>query len=273
MRLNPAQYTLLISSCDRYADLWEGNLTLLRQNWPDQTIPMLLVTDHPVDWQFPPVRIFAAGQGREVTDRLRAALQQIHTPYVILVLEDYFFTQPIEQENLCRAIAFLEETETDYLQLYPLPRFFLRKEGVRKVKGYPGIYMQDLSCGNYKVALTPGIWRKTFLEKTLQGSQNIWQYEVSLTETAWKTGARCATSNRGELPYLDVIRKGKVLRKAHRYFQKHPVYQSQREVLSRKESVVLWLRWQMKLWLPNRLLRQLKKWMLRRGMTFYSPLS
>ena len=138
---------------------------------------------------------------------------------------------------------------------------------------YPGIYTLDLSEGNYKVVLTPGIWRTDFMRKTLGQPMNAWQYEVSLTPKARELNARCATSNCGEFPYLDVIRKGRVLRKANRYFQSDPIYQSRRDVMRWQDELELNVRAWLKFVLPKWLFRVIKKIMIRRGHRFYSPVS
>ncbi len=266
-------YEIIISTCDKFSDLWEANVALLNQNWPDRNAPTYLVTDDPTDKAFPGVEVVCAGAGREITDRLRTALERIRAEYVILTLDDYFFTRRIDQKKIDRALRFMREQAVDYIQLYPQPKGFLRRDGARESAQYPGIYMVDLSEGNYKVVLTPGIWRTDFMRKTLTGSMNAWQYEVSLTPRARHLGAKCATSNCGELPYLDVIRKGKLLRKAHRYFQKNPIYRSQREVMKWKDECILQIRTQLRFWLPKWMFRLIKKLMIRAGHTFYSPLS
>lgn len=265
-------YEIIISTCGAYSDLWEANALLLNQNWPDRPATWL-VTDAPTDRKLSGVEIIAAGMGLEMPDRLVAALEKIQSEYIILTLDDYFFTQRIEQEKIDRALQFMEENNVDYVQLYPQPRDFLRRDGAKESKKYPGIYMLDIRKGNYKVVLTPGIWRRDFMLKTLKGGMNAWRYEVSLTDTAREVGAVCATSNCGELPYLDVIRKGKLLRKAYRYFQKNPIYRSDREVMKWKDEWVLNLRTWLKFWMPRGVLRAMKKVMMRLGHSFYSPVS
>lgn len=264
-------YEIIISTCEKFSDLWDANVLLLNQNWPTRNAQTYLVTDAETHREFPGIQVISAGEGKEITDRLAVALEYVHTKYVIFTLDDYFFTQPINQEKIDDAICFMEENSVDYLQLYPQPRGFLKRDGARESKKNPGIFFVDLSEGNYKVVLTPGIWRADFMGKTLNGSMNAWQYEVSLTGTARGLNAVCATSNCGELPYLDVIRKGKLLRKASRYFRKNPIYQSKRNVVKWKDELMLNVQTILKFWASKRVLRALKKLMIRCGYTFYSP--
>ena len=268
-------YEIIISTCGKFSDLWDANVRLLNRNWPDRNARTYLVTDDPTDRTFPGVEVVSAGAGREITDRLKTVLDSVSTEYVIFTLEDYFLTERIHQEKIDRALQFLKEYGADYIQLYPQPRGFLRRDGARQTKDFPGIYLVDLSRGNYKVVLTPGIWRTDFMRKTLEGTEpmNAWQYEVFLTQRARQLKALCATSNCGEFPYLDVIRKGKILPKAARYFRKHPIYRSDREVMPWRSAASLEFRGWLKRILPAWLFRAVKKFMIRRGHTFYSPVS
>lgn len=266
-------YEILISTCDKFSDLWEANVYLLNKNWSDRNAKTYLVTDAHTDREFDRVEVICAGEAKEITDRLRVALEQVKSEYVIFTLDDYFFTQTIDQRKICAIVDFMEKNAVDYTQLYPQPKYFLKQDGAKEYAQYPGVYSVDLTEGNYKVVLTPGIWRTDFMRKTLTESLNPWQYEVSLTESARKLGAKCATSNCGELPYLDVVRKGKLLRKAYRYFQQNPIYHGQRPVLNWSVEAKNWIRTQMNFYLPKGCLRLIKKILIRCGMKFYSPVS
>jgi hypothetical protein len=263
-------YEIIISTCGKFSDLWDANVQLLNENWPDRGAKTWLVTDDPTDRTLPGVQIVCAGAGMEITQRLAAVLEKVETEYVVLTLDDYFFTQPIETEKINRVLRFMGEHDVAYTQLYPQPKAFLKKDGARESADYPGIYYVDLSEGNYKVVLTPGIWRTDFMRSTLTGTLNAWQYEVSLTPRARELGVVCATSNCGELPYLDVIRKGKLLRKANRYFKKNPIYRSDRPVMKRTDEWVLKFRTFLKFWMPKGILRLMKRIMIRLGHSFYS---
>ena len=109
------------------------------------------------------------------------------------------------------------------------------------------------------------------LRQTLEETRNAWQYEVALTEMAHQLSAHCAVSCHGEFPFLDVIRKGKVLRKADRYFRRNPIYRSNREVMGFWAEWMLTARMWLKRVLPKSVFNLLKKVLIKCGMTFYSP--
>ena len=269
-------YEVIISTCEKFSDLWDAHVLLMERNWKAHG-KAYLVTDAPADRRYAGVEVVCAGADTEITQRLRFALERVTSQYILFTLDDYFLTEPIDQEALQRTLAVMEAEKLDYIWLdsptnpYMPNRQELRREGAVELKDHPGYYLRNMAEGNYKISLYPGLWRTDFMRQTLEETRNAWQYEVALTEMAHRLGARCGVSHHGEFPFLDVIRKGKVLRKAHRYFQQNPIYRSQREVMGFWDEWKLSFRMWLKRALPKTAFILLKKLMIKCGMTFYSP--
>lgn len=83
-------FSIIISTCDKFSDLWDAHILLLNQNWADRNVETFLVTDKPTDRTFKNVTVVAAGEGTEITERLKAVLPLIKTEYVLFTLDDYF---------------------------------------------------------------------------------------------------------------------------------------------------------------------------------------
>lgn len=263
-------YQVIISSCGKYSDLWDAHIQLMHRNWPEHG-KAYLVTDTPTDRTFEDVEVICAGEGVEFTDRLKLVLDRVETEYVLFTLDDYFLTEKIDSQAIRQAMAVMSEQRLDYLRLYQVWNAVLRREHAVEIPGYKGYYLRDTSEGNYKISLYPGIWRTDFMRQTLRQPMNAWEYEVSLTEIAEELHARCAVNNNRIFPFMDVIRKGKVLREANRYFRKNPIYQSDRPVRTVWEEWKLNSRTVIGRLLPKPLFRIAKKLMIRLGMKFYSP--
>ena len=121
-------FEIIISTCDKFSDLWEANALLLNQNWPERPATWL-VTDVPTDRKLQGIEIISAGEGLEMPDRLAVAMEKIQSEYIVFTLDDYFFTQPIDEAKLHRVLEYMEDKHVDYVQLYPQPRDFLRRDG------------------------------------------------------------------------------------------------------------------------------------------------
>ena len=86
-----------------------------------------------------------------------------------------------------------------------------------------------------------GFWSKKFFEFCVRESRTAWMFEVTLHESAVEYGANCLVSYEENYKILDVVRKGKILHKAVRYFKKHPgIYEGDREIQSLLYEIKLW---------------------------------
>lgn len=45
-------FSIIISTCDKFSDLWDAHILLLNQNWADRNVETFLVTDKPTDRTF-----------------------------------------------------------------------------------------------------------------------------------------------------------------------------------------------------------------------------
>lgn len=260
--------SVIISTCDKFSDLWDANIQLLNQNWADRNIETFLVTDKPTNRAFENVTVVAAGEGTEITERLKAVLPLIKTKYILFTLDDYFLTQPINNKEIIDDLNVMQKHSLDFLRIFVMSKKHLRNRKAVEIER--DIYLLDNYAGDYIVTLYAGIWRKDFMEKTLTDTLNAWQYEVSLTRKARELNARCADSRRGEFPILDVIRKGKVLTKARKYFDKNPIYEGNRENMKVKDEWMIAFRTWLREWLPKPLFNLSKTIMRYRGYKFFS---
>ena len=230
--------TCLILSCDKFSDLWDGNIKLFNENWPDKVFSTYLVTDKPTDRTLPGVEILCAGEDVEWSDRLKFALQYVKTDYVFVTLDDYFLIERVDNAKMEDYLRLMIDGGYDYLRFYPRPKRATKEELV----GHKGIYHVDPAC-NYSVNLYSCYWTKKFLEYTVREPKNAWMFEISLSQQAMNFNAQCLCSYNDDYVILDVVRKGKILHKADRFFKKHPgIYEGDRELQSWKYEVKLWVK-------------------------------
>lgn len=258
--------TMLILSCDKFSDLWDGHIKLLEQNWPDRDMETYIVTDAPSDKKYPRVQIINAGADVEWSDRLAYALKQVKTDYVFITLDDYFLIKKVENAGIVDLINMMKEENIDYIRLFPRPKGATMDE----LPQYRNVYWINTRY-DYSVNLYSGIWTKNFIESTVRSPRNAWKYEVSLHLRAEEYGAKCVVSNRKDYVILDVVRKGKLLHKSAAYFKKHPgIYNGSREINSWGYEIKLTIQQQVSRHLPSWAYRRLKAFLTKRGMHFYS---
>lgn len=258
--------TMLILSCDKYSDLWDGHIKLLEQNWPDRDMRTCIVTDASSEKSYSNVEIISAGTEKEWSERLAHALALVETDYVFITLDDYFLIERVNDSSITELMSMMGEENIDYVRLFPRPKKATREE----LPGYKKIRRIDTSC-NYSVNLYSGIWKKEFALCTVKTPKNAWQFEVFLHKRAEEYGANCVVSLRNEFKILDVVRKGKLLHKSAAYFKKHPgVYEGDRDVNTWNYEIKLTVQQQVARHFPTRLKNRAKAFMTKRGHRYYS---
>jgi hypothetical protein len=257
-------FAVLISSCDKFSDLWAEHIRLYRENWQGEYVQTYLVTDKKKDISFEGVEIITAPTNYDFPMRIKYALQYIDTPYVLLTLDDYFTINPIKCNDLLYLTDRVEKEKIDYLMLYDR-----RKDNPQKFSSLDVIEKIDLNK-KYAVTLYPAIWNKDFLAKTIRDDLSPWLYEVSLTKTALEESANCSFSPAGTFRILDVVRKGKVLHKAAKYFKKHGIDIGDRPKISRLTEFKLVVMDILDWYAPPWFVGFLKKMGRKFGMRFFS---
>ena len=92
--------TLLVNSCDAYADLWQPFFTLLKRYFVPLPAEILLNTETK-DFTFDGLNLrcvhsTAPTYGERMTD----ALREVKTEYTLLLLDDFFLRRPVDIARL-----------------------------------------------------------------------------------------------------------------------------------------------------------------------------
>lgn len=255
--------SIIIVSCDRFSDLWDANLRLLDENWPQRRLDTILVSDTQNPFFHQGVRTLFAGDGASYSGRIRHALANVATKYVLLTLDDYFLIEKVESEKIGHLLSVMDQYDVGYLRLF---RYL---ESRAKVAGEK--HLRFVSTNRtYMVNLYPSIWRVSDLQKLVADDLSAWDLEVNLTALADKFGVKCMLSYGREFKIMDVVRKGKMLRAPARYLRKRDLYHGQRPLIPLKEAIRLKLIFILKKIVPRPIAIRVKNYMKRRGHKYYS---
>lgn len=256
--------SVLISSCDKFSDLWNENINAYRKHWKDNKCETFLVTDRRSDWAEDGINLVVAEGQNDFPLRIKYALNQIKTQYVLVTLDDYFLIDDVSNDKLTYLVKRMEKEKIQYLSLY-------NRRVTKKSKYQPIEKLNDIDLQKkYALNLYPAIWNVEFLKRTIKDNVNPWLYEVSLTKTALEENAKCMASLAGTFDILDVVRKGKVLHKAQRYFRKNNIYIGNRPTISYFTEAKLFILDVISWYTPRKLFRMIKKLAKKCGLTFYS---
>lgn len=255
-------YVILISTCDKFSDLWEENIRHLKQHWKGELPRIILVSDATTEKEILGVEIvwFEAN----MPFRIKQALSMIECDYVILTLDDYFLIRDTREEDISGLVKACKQQAIHYLQLY-----HRRKSNS---KNCFSLYdFEDIDLGlNYAVSLYPAIWDKEFLNFCTREDMTPWEFEPKLTKFAREYQANCKFSKKCCFYMLDVVRKGKILHKAQKYFKKNNVDIGDRPVISRYTEIKLNMADAIFAYLPKPIYLSLKSLARKMGYHFFS---
>ncbi len=196
-----ADCTVLVTSCDAYRDVEGPFLQLFRKYWPDCPFELVIVTETSAAPGFD--RSILTGHAPEWRTRTVSALEQIKTPYVIFMCNDYFLNAPVDTELILRRLAEAKEMDALNYRLVPNPP--------RAVKNTA-----------YSISCQVGIWNKEFMLQLAKRYPSAWEFERKGSFDFDPADPRpILVTEKQEFPFLDVVHKG--------YWEKYGVELLRRE--------------------------------------------
>ena len=167
--------SVLIYSCDAYSDIWGPFFTLFFRYW-DCSYPVY-VTAETEQCLLPDVKTINT-QGTW-TQRIRQAVEQIPTEYIIGMCEDMFFRRPVIQETISACKAFMDNNPN-------IGAFNFEKEYVMHDESQYPSFVLKASGSEYKKTCQPTLWRRSVLLELLDMDCDAWAWEDSATDSPYE---------------------------------------------------------------------------------------
>ena len=165
------KFTVLINTCDKCRFLWKNFSVLFNRYWDplikaDKYFLSETLTDPTLEgfnW-FTPGKI-------EWSEIVKFALDQISTPYILWLHEDFF---------LKRTIPFSKfEYYFDFIEKHKVKRF-----GIHENSRYytTSIFINDIlkfhPQSDYTISLQASIWDTQFLKENIKSKESPWGFET-----------------------------------------------------------------------------------------------
>lgn len=163
--------SVIVLSCDIYSTYWDWFFACKKKYWKNCPYSTYLVTETKTCPYCQTINI----DSPIWTKRFREALTQIKSDYVIVMLEDYFIRQPVNQSIL----HYLEVV----LNLKPNLAVLNFEQNYRAADAVPYMDQEEWQKQKpnqvYLNSTQPSMWNKQILIEQLQKDQNPWEWELT----------------------------------------------------------------------------------------------
>jgi hypothetical protein len=166
----PDDICVVVSSCDKYRDVWHQFFTLFFRYWHDCPFPVYLVSNFEA---YPNSRVstIKVGRDRNWSSVLASGLRKISKPRVLLMLEDFLLDRAVDTKRICGLADYMQLRRAASLRLCPTPG--------------PNIFSQDnpevgeISKGaDYRLSLQAAIWDRRVLLSLMRWGETPWELEL-----------------------------------------------------------------------------------------------
>lgn len=164
---------VVISSCDKYSDLWQPFFTLFFRYWSDCPFKIYLIANH-LRYVDPRVTSITTGDDRDWSSSFRKAICDIQARYLIVLLEDYFLFSKVDTDKIVEYAQYMMAKNAAFLQLYSI---FLHAD---PSDDHPEIGPRNKGA-LYRISTQPAIWDKQALDMLFQDGESIWEFETKGT--------------------------------------------------------------------------------------------
>jgi len=216
--------TILVSSCDKYAPLWDPFFVSLFKQWPslmqdNRELPIMLIANNKF-FSNPRVKTLNIPNEISWSDNMITALNQVNTKYVLVVLDDYWINSPVDEQRLHEIYSTMQQEDAAMLHVSVNdPRW---QPGVKHAIVPNLLYTNKFK--HYKATLQLAIWNTEALKFLLRPGESPWDFE--LAGTARSHGYPkpfLSLSGNEPITYMNAVQQGYIHMNAMLYTQQQQI--------------------------------------------------
>lgn len=197
----------------------------------------------------------------------KKAIQEIDSEYLLLLLEDYFLSEQVDNNQIETIENFIQSEKPNYLRLVNIPRKRFKKNG----SSIQHLFQDE----EYGVNLQASIWKKDYLLSVLNEiNGSAWDFEISFLKKTLNAEHLEMNKNYASISSILNIRngvlKGKWLPKTVKHFKKEHIFidTNERGSLTKREEWNYMLRAYLRDILPYGLRKFTKKILTKLNIKF-----
>ena len=160
--------SILISSCDKFKDIWPIFSFYFNKNWSDCNLNKYLLSNNE-NSEIEGFDSIAVGEDISWSSNLLIALKQIPTEYVLIMLDDVFIDQKVDNNNFNNIVSDFITINGNYLKFLAQP-----KSRVKSSSQYFNVLPPKTL---YRSTAVFALWKKSTLINLLNENENPWEFE------------------------------------------------------------------------------------------------
>lgn len=213
---------MLISSCDAYEDTWAPFFKIMKMQWPECQYKIVLNTESK-KFECDEYDVICPNSYEKKIEwgkRLLNTLKRLDAEYIIFLLDDFFFTGPVDQKRIEKCIEWMDKDKD-------ISVFSFRRTHQPNIKDelYPGFERRPQNA-EYRLNCQAAIWRRKDLISYIKPHETPWEWEIYGSIRSRKYTKKFYSAIEGQ-PYVfnyDIMRygiiRGKWARTTVDYFKK-----------------------------------------------------
>lgn len=218
-----SEMAILISSCDKYQDVWDPFFSFFFKYWSDCPYNVYLLTNH-LEYDHPKVKSICVGDDRDWSSSFRKAINAIPEQYLMVLIEDYLLLNDVNTGEIKEIFDYMIKSEVAYFRLFPCP-------GPGEITDSIGNHkIGTVSPGEpYRTSLQAAIWDKALIDKILIDGETAWEFEIDGTKRSDAMDDKFMSISRESMDSLPfnyfctAVVKGYWVKKAVQLCKKHGV--------------------------------------------------
>lgn len=264
--------TIAFIGFDGYSDMWDDCIKLFQRFWRDCPYKVFFINNEK-DVVWDGVEVLHAGKDAEWSRKVQMVIENCHTPYLCLLLEDFLVGYTIDTGKVERTVKFIENEKIRYFKLVNMSRAVKNRDPI--YKGYRFLHIIPKS-DEYGVSLQAAIWDKEYLAELLgKENYNAWVFEFNRVKAAEgkpnEPNPGCVFDDRNILNLQHGVVQSKYLPGTIRYFRKLGIELNvEREVMGYFQYYKMMLISKGKYMIPKKARGYVKKILEKTGMEFVS---
>lgn len=190
--------SIIVTSCDSYRDVEGPFIALFRKYWPDCPFETILITETAGTDGFD--RVITTGRGKTWCQMLVEALDQITTPYVIMSMNDFMLSAPVDTALILKRLDQMKDADAANLRLVPIPPGRTRWRNTDLLE-----FPKDTA---YCVSCQTGIWNREYLRGLAMRNKSAWEFERYGSFMVGDEKRPVLVTRTREMPDVDTVHKG-----------------------------------------------------------------